>query len=160
MERVIKFLKKNKTKIAGIVITLAVGSVSAFVSGNYDTYEAYNKPVFSPPGWLFPIVWTVLYIMMGFAAGIIAESRDLDRGFALKLYVLQLSINVIWPILFFRFNAPKFALFWLALLIVVIVLTIKNFRTINKTAGNLLIPYLLWCVFAFYLNFGIVVLNS
>ncbi len=160
MDKAIDFIKKNKTKIVWIVLTLIIGGIGALLSGNYDVYKMYEKPALSPPGWLFPVVWTVLYALMGLAAGIIAESRDLDKGFALKLYVLQLAINVIWPIIFFRFNAPKFALFWLALLIVAIVLTFKNFRAINKTAGNLLIPYLLWCLFAFYLNFGIVVLNS
>ena len=160
MEKVINFLKKNKTKIGWVVLTLAFGGIGALIAGNTDTYDNYIQPPLSPPGWLFPVVWTVLYILMGIAAGIIAESRDLDKGFALKLYILQLLINVIWPIIFFRFESPKFALFWLALLIVAVFVTIKNFRTINKKAGNLLIPYLLWCGFAFYLNFGIVAFNS
>ncbi len=160
MEKVLELFKKYKTKIGWVVLTLVFGGVGALLSGNFGVYDAYNKPPLSPPGWLFPVAWTVLYILMGIAAGIIAESRDLDKGFALKLYIVQLIINIIWPIIFFRFKAAKFALFWLALLIVAVFITIKNFRTINKTSGNLLIPYLLWCAFAFYLNFGIVALNS
>lgn len=160
MEKVLEFIKKNKTKIVWALLTLGLGGVSALLSGNFGVYDQYNKPALSPPGWLFFVAWTLLYLVIGISAGIIAESRDLDKSFAIKLYLLQLVINLIWPVIFFRLNAPRFALFWLALLIVVAVLTFKNFKTINKTAGNLLIPYVLWCVFAFYLNFGIVILNS
>ncbi len=160
MERITSFIKKHKTKIGWVVLTLVLAGVGALLSGNYGVYEKYQQPPLSPPAWLFPVAWSILYILMGVAAGMVAESRDLDKGMALKLYLLQLAVNIMWPIIFFRFNMPKFALFWLLLLIITVFITYKSFSTINKTAGRLLLPYILWCLFAFYLNFGIVVLNS
>ncbi len=159
MQKIINFIKENKTKIGWVVVTLIAGGLGALLSGGFDTYKTYIQPPLAPPAILFPIVWTILYILMGIAAGIVAESRDLDKGKGLKLYVLQLAINVIWPILFFRFEALKFACFWLVLLIVAVVLTFLSFYRIEKKGAFLLLPYLAWCLFALYLNFGIVVLN-
>ncbi|MBO5746755.1 MAG: tryptophan-rich sensory protein [Clostridia bacterium] len=159
MQKIINFIKENKTKIGWVVVTLIAGGLGTLLSGGFDAYKTYEQPPLSPPAILFPIVWTLLYILMGIAAGIVAESRDLDKGKGLKLYVLQLAINVIWPIIFFRFDALKFACFWLVLLIVAVVLTIFSFYRIDKKAAFLLLPYLAWCLFALYLNFGIVVLN-
>ncbi len=160
MNRIVDFIKNNRIKLVWIALTLAAGGVGALLSGNFDAYKFYEKPPLAPPGILFPIVWTLLYIIMGLAAGVIAESYDLDKGKALKLYIFQLVINILWPLIFFRFNAPKLALFWLVLLIVAVVLTIRSFYPINRRAGLILLPYLAWCLFAAYLNFGIVVLNS
>ena len=160
MNRIVDFIKNNRIKLVWIALTLAAGGIGALLSGNFDVYKLYEKPPFAPPGILFPIVWTLLYIIMGLAAGVIAESYDLDKGKALKPYIAQLVINVLWPLIFFRFNAPKLALFWLVLLVVAVVLTIRSFHLINRRAGLILLPYLAWCLFATYLNFGIVVLNS
>lgn len=159
MQKILNFIKRNKTILGWIVVTLSVAGISALLSGDFDTYKQYIKPPFAPSALLFPIVWTILYIMMGIAAGIVANSRDLDKGNALKLYVLQLTINALWSVIFFRFEALRFAAFWLVILIVAIILTIKSFYAIDKKAGLLMIPYLLWCAFALYLNFAIVVLN-
>ena len=160
MNKIIAFLKSNRIKLVWIAVTLLAGGLGALLSGGFDVYDQYQKPPLAPPGILFPIVWTLLYIVMGLAAGVIAESFDLDKGRALKLYVLQLGINVLWPILFFAFQMPKLALFWLLLLIVTVALTIRAFYAVNRRAGLVLVPYFAWCLFAFYLNFGIVVLNS
>ena len=159
MQKIINFIKENKTKIGWVVVTLIAGGLGALFSGGFDTYKTYEQPPLPPPAILFPIVWTLLYILMGMAAGVVAESRDLDKGKGLKLYALQLAINVIWPIIFFRFEALKFACFWLVLLIAAVVMTILVFYRIEKKAAFLLLPYLAWCLFALYLNFGIVVLN-
>ncbi len=160
MQKIINFIKENKTKIGWVVVTLIAGGLGALLSGGFGDYKTYKQPLLSPPAILFPIVWTLLYILIGIAAGIVAESRDLDKGKGLKLYVLQLAVNVIWPIIFFKFEALKFACFWLALLIVTVVLTVFSFYRIEKKAAFLLLPYLAWCLFALYLNFGIVVLNA
>ena len=155
-----KFIKNNKTYILWAIITLAAGVLSALTAGNFGAYSSLIKPPLSPPGFLFPVVWTALYILTGIAAGIVAESRDLDRGNALKLYILQLFVNFLWPVIFFRFRAAKFALFWLVLLVIVVLATYKSFKSISSKASSLLIPYIVWLLFAFYLNFGIIILNS
>lgn len=160
MERIVMFLKKYKTQIGWVVITLLAGGIGALLSGGFGIYKALQKPPLSPPSFIFPIVWTLLYILIGIAAGNIAVSRDLDKGSALKLYIVQLLINILWPVIFFRFEALKFACFWLVLLIVAVLLTYRSFRNIDKKAALALLPYIAWTLFAFYLNFGIVALNS
>ncbi len=160
MGKISAFIKNNKTVFAWAVVTLLAGGLAALLSGGFDIYKTYNKPPLAPPAILFPIVWSLLYILMGVAAGRIAVSNDLDKGKALKLYILQLAINVIWPVIFFRFEAFKLACVWLALLIIVVFATYKSFRAIDKTASWLLLPYVAWLLFAFYLNLGFVALNS
>lgn len=144
--------------IAGLV--LAAGGLSALLAGNFDTYKLMEKPPLSPPGWVFPVVWSILYVLMAIAAVTVARSNDLDKSSALRLFIIQLVVNLIWPIIFFRFSAAKLALFWLLLLIVLVILTTRSFFSISKKAGWLMIPYVLWLFVAFYLNFGIVALNS
>ncbi len=160
MNKIKNFIKSNKTQLIWVAITLVAGGIGALLSGSYDVYKTVDKPPFSPPGWIFPVVWTLLYILIGWAAGNIAASRDLEKGLAIKLYLVQLFINILWPVIFFRFEAAKFALFWLALLIIAVVLTFLSFKRIDKKSAWLLLPYLAWCLFAFYLNLGIVALNS
>ncbi len=142
-----------------VAITLAVAGLGVLLAGNYTMYESINKPPLAPPAWLFPVAWSILYVLMGIAAGLIAGSEDIDKGRALRWYYLQLVINILWPVLFFRFELLSVALVWLALLIGAVLITWRQFRRISTTAGWLLVPYLLWCVFAFYLNAGIVILN-
>ncbi len=154
------FLKKYRTYIIYAAITLGLGILSAIITGGYDIYDNFVKPALAPPAIVFTIAWTVLYTIIGISAGMVAESNDLDKQTAIKLYLFQLIINVIWPIIFFKFETIKFALFWLLLLIIVAGLTLKNFFSIRKTAGLLFLPYFIWLLFAFYLNFSIVVLNS
>ncbi len=157
---IVKFIKDNKIKVFFAAFTLLLGFAVSFAAGGTEIYSTFKKPPFSPPGFLFPIVWTIIYILIGVAAGIVAESNDLDKGYAIKLYIVQLLINVLWPIFFFTLQAPKFALFWLVLLTVAALITMKNFTLIEKRAGILFFPYIIWLFYAFYLNFGIVILNS
>ena len=154
------FFKRYRTYIVYAAITLLFGVVSALISGGFSIYDNFIKPSLAPPAIVFPIVWTILYTVIGVSVGLVAESNDLDKQTAIKLYFLQLFVNVIWPIIFFRAQAIKFALFWLLILIIVAGLTLKNFFTIKKSAGLLFLPYFIWLLFAFYLNFSIVVLNS
>lgn len=160
MEKILYFIKRNKTVFAWVVVTLFAGGLAAILSGSFDIYETYNKPPLAPSAILFPIVWTLLYVLMGISAGRVAVSNDLDKGKALKIYILQLGVNIIWPVIFFRLEAFKFACIWLALLIILVFATYKGFKSIDKTASWLLLPYVAWLLYAFYLNLGFVALNS
>lgn len=155
-----KLWVKYKPYIITSAVVLGFAFLSNLLSGGTDAYAYANKPPLSPPGIVFPIAWTVLYTLMSIAAVIVAKSNDLDKGKALRLFVIQLVINYIWPIIFFGFSAPKIALVWLLLLIVAVLLTARAFFSVSRTAGWLLVPYIIWLLFAFYLNFGIVALNS
>lgn len=154
-----RFWQKFKPYIVQVALALAVGGLSALLSGNMDIYEDLIRPPLSPPGWLFPVVWTILYVLMGIAAGMIVTSGDTDRHRAMRLYYVQLVLNFLWSPLFFRFRLIAFAAVWLAALTAAVYGTQSRFRRISATAGWLLLPYLAWCVFALYLNIGFVVLN-
>ena len=160
MENIKQFIKRYRTQIIYALITLALGGLSALITGGYETYEMLKQPPLSPPAWVFPVVWSILYLLIGVAAGDVASTNDLDKDKALKLYFLQLLINLFWPLIFFRFDAIKFALFWLVLLIITAILTLKIFYDISKKAGLMFLPYVIWLFFAFYLNFGVIILNS
>lgn len=148
-----------KKLIVCLVVPLAVGGLSAFLTGNaMASFDSVVKPPLSPPGWLFPVVWTILYLLMGFASYLVSTA-DKASDSALTLYGLQLFVNFFWSIVFFRFENYFFAFLWLILLWILILLTILRFRQISKTAAYLLLPYLLWVSFAGYLNFGIWLLN-
>lgn len=150
---------KNKAHlIIAIFIPLAVGILSSLLSGSM-AYSAFNKPSFSPPSYLFPIVWTVLYILTGISSYIIYSSNSPDKRKALTTYAIQLFFNFFWSILFFGLSQYLLAFVWLILLIVLIVVMIYQFYQIQHVAAYLQIPYLLWCLFAAYLNFTIYMLN-
>lgn len=151
---------KFKPLAISILIALGVGGLSGFLTmGNMDIYGNINKPPLSPPPIVFPIVWTILFILMGISAYLIYESNSNLKEKALAIYGLQLVVNFFWPIIFF--NGQKFllAFVWLLLLVALIIETILIFKDINKKASLLLIPYLLWSIFATYLNLGVYLLN-
>ena len=146
-----------------VAIPLIVGGISGFISrGSMDAFEALDKPPLSPPGWLFPVVWTILYILMGIASYLVITSGQSQRKVsnALKIYGLQLLFNFFWSIWFFNLQLYYFAFIWLVLLWILIIITILSFYRISKPAAYLMIPYLLWVTFAGYLNLGIAMLNS
>ena len=150
----------NKSNlIISILIPLAVGSLSSLLSGNMTKYASLNQPFISPPGLLFPIVWTVLYILMGISSYLIYASDHPDRKNALKTYGLQLAFNFFWSILFFGASQYFLAFIWLAVMIILIAVMIYQFYRINPLAAYLQIPYLLWCLFAAVLNFMVYQLN-
>ncbi|HIT72277.1 MAG TPA: tryptophan-rich sensory protein [Candidatus Fimicola cottocaccae] len=151
---------KFKPLIISILIALAVGGLSGFISmGSMDTYENLQRPALSPPSWVFPVVWTILFILMGIASYIVYMSNSDIKGKALKVYAIQLAVNFIWPLIFFNGQKYFLAFVWLLFLIVLIVETILLFKEVNKKAAILLIPYLLWTIFAGYLNISIYLLN-
>ena len=145
-----------------IAIPLIVGVVAGFLTRNsMETFGLLEKPPLSPPGWLFPVVWTILYILMGIASYLVLESGENQEKIqnAMNVYFYQLVVNFLWPIFFFNLGWYLFAFFWLVLLWVLVWITIWGFYKISKPAGWLLVPYLLWLTFAGYLNFGIWYLN-
>ena len=148
--------------IIAILIPLAVGAVSgAISSGGMASFQQIDNPPLSPPGWLFPIAWTILYNLMGISSYLV-YSADAPAGQklrALTLYGFQLAVNFFWSIIFFNFQAYLFAFVWLVFLWVLIIWTISAFSKISKSAAWLLVPYLLWVTFAGYLNYGIYLLN-
>lgn len=153
---------KIKQLLLSIAISLGVGGLAAFLTRNsMDVYVSMNKPPLAPPGWLFPIVWTILYILMGISAYMIKDSQadEEKRSQALNIYGFQLVFNFLWSIVFFNFGNPLVAFIVLIVLWVLIVLMIKRFNEINPLAAKLQIPYLVWVTFAGYLNLGIYLLN-
>lgn len=152
--------QKYKPYILQVVLALAVGGASALLSGRMDGYDTLTQPPLSPPGWLFPVAWTILYLLMGIAAGLVQTSGDRDSRSALIIYYVQLGINFLWSPIFFGLGWVGFAAVWLALLTAVVYATCRRFAAITPAAGWLLIPYLLWCLFALYLNVGLVILNG
>ena len=146
-----------------VVICLLVGFISGqYTAGSVDTwYVTLNKPSFNPPNWVFAPVWTLLYLVMGIAAGLVWNQGPEDRNVkkALLLFLIQLLLNAIWSVLFFGMQNPTLALGEIFLLFISIYLCIKEFSQISKPAAWLMIPYLLWVAFATVLNLSIVLLN-
>lgn len=155
-------MKKWKPYVIGAALTLAVGALSGLLSaGGMLAYtENAAKPPLSPPGWVFSVVWSLLYILMGVGAtGIFLAPEGRERSRGLNLFVLQLAVNFFWSLLFFNAKAYGFSLLWLMLLWGLVLLMILSFRKVDKKAAILQIPYLLWLTFAAYLNFGVWRLN-
>ncbi len=153
--------KKWKNLLISVAVSLSVGIMSALLSmGGMRAYADMYKPPLSPPGWVFPIVWTILYVLMGIAAFLVFQSVGEDKKLALTLYVIQLFLNFGWSIIFFDLKAYFFAFAWLLVLWLFIYLAMKQFRQLNKTAGILMLPYLAWVAFAGYLNLAIAIYYS
>ena len=151
---------KIKPLVISLAISLGIGGLSAlFTKDSMEEYGMLNQPPLSPPGWVFPVVWTVLFILMGIAAYLVWEENGPGRKSALWLYGVQLAFNFLWTIIFFNTERRGFALIWLIILWGLILATLLRFRQENETAGKLMIPYLLWVTFAAYLNAGVWYLN-
>lgn len=151
---------KWKALLVALLIPLAVGGLSALLTRNFTAfYEQIQKPALSPPAIVFPIVWTILYLLMGISSYLIYTSYAENKQEALTLYGIQLLLNFFWPILFFGLQAYLISFLWLILLWVVIILMIRQFYIAVPVAAYLQIPYLLWITFAGYLNLMIFLLN-
>ena len=149
-----------KRLLIALAVPLAVGGLSAFASGSFsEQYAVVNKPPLSPPGWIFPVVWTLLYLAMGYASYLVMTVGGRDAKDALTVYYVQLALNFLWPILFFRFRLYTFAIFELILLIAAVTVMVIRFSHVDERAGYLTLPYLIWLCFALYLNIGVAVLN-
>lgn len=140
--------------------TLAAGALAGFFTGSSSAiYQAMIKPALAPPAFVFPVVWTLLYILMGISAWLIYETRQRGKHRALKLYILQLAVNLLWPVFFFGMDFYLFSFFWLLLLLLLVILMILRFYPLSPEAALLQIPYVFWLIFAGYLNFSIYLLN-
>ena len=162
-----------KALIISILIPLAVGTVAGLLTmGGMEVFATVNKPPLSPPAWLFPVVWTLLYTLMGISSYLIYSSEEPDKAEhgkngkendmkrkALSTYGYQLLVNFLWPVFFFDFQWYFFSFLWLVLLWILVAKMILEFWEISKIAALLNIPYLLWLSFAGYLNLGIWLLN-
>lgn len=153
---------KLKRLIVCLAVPLIIGGLSALLSGpGMELFASLEKPPLSPPGWLFPVVWTFLYLLMGLASYLVLESGGEQKQIsaALTMYGVQLAVNFFWSIFFFNMQLYLFSFFWLVLLWCLILATLISFYRLSKPAGLLLVPYLLWVTFAGYLNLAIALLN-
>jgi len=151
-------MSKFKIYAKSIFIPVAVGLIIGAITSSSMEYNTLNQPVLAPPSILFPIVWTILYVLMGVSYGIL-ESKSLVNSEIKFIYYLQLFVNSMWSIIFFTFEWRLFAFIWLLILILLIIIMIIKFYNKDKVAGLLQIPYLLWSLFASYLNLSIYLLN-
>lgn len=158
-------MQKSNWKIYAlwIALTEAVGLLAGLLTREATQLygEMILKPPLSPPAILFPVVWTILYALMGFgAARVYLAPASKERTRSLQLYLAQLAFNFFWSIWFFRFQAFGFAFVWLMALWALILLMILSFRKVDPLAALLQIPYLIWVTFAAYLNLGVWLLNG
>ncbi|MBQ4626860.1 MAG: tryptophan-rich sensory protein [Clostridia bacterium] len=155
--------KKIKTYVISIATALLTGGLSALLTmGNMDIYSRINQPPLAPPPWLFPVVWTILYVLMGIGAALVYNRKDYKPNevrTALIIYAVNLFLNFFWSIIFFNLEAYLFAFIWLVVLWGVIIAMIVSFRKVSPAAAYMQIPYLIWVTFAGYLNFAIYLLN-
>lgn len=152
----------RKTLLLCLAIPLAVGGLSAWLTRTQmKVFSALEQPPLSPPPWLFPVAWTLLYLLMGWASFrvLTADPSDRRTGRALGVYALQLVVNFLWPIFFFNLGWYFFSLLWLLLLWVLVWVMLALFARIEPSTRWLLLPYLIWTTFAAYLNWGIWRLN-
>ena len=143
-----------------ILISLGTGVVAGLLTrSSVADYAMLEKPSFAPPGWLFPLVWGILYVLMGISSYLVYESMCSNRTNALRIYGIQLAVNFLWPIIFFNFKLYFAAFVWILLLWVLILLMIISFYRCNKTSAYLQIPYFLWVTFATVLTYAVATMN-
>ena len=153
------FMSKIAIYVKSILIPLLIGGLVGIVTSKYIDYNSLVQPSWAPPSFLFPIVWTILYILMGISYGILKSNSLLDAKSS-NIYYLQLFVNALWSIFFFAFKWRLFSFFWILLLIILVYLMIRNFYAKNKLSGLLQLPYLLWIIFASFLNLTVYLLNK
>ncbi len=151
-------MAKIKTYIKSILIPVIIGGLVGLIIFRSIDYNYLIKPMFAPPSILFPIVWTILYILMGISYGIL-KSNNLNDCQVKSIYYFQLFVNALWSIFFFTFKWRLFSFLWILLLDVLVIIMIYRFYKKNKLSGLLQIPYILWILFASYLNLAIYLLN-
>ena len=147
-------MKKIK-KIFYLFTPIILGSIVGLIIKNQIDYSILNKPPLSPPKILFPIMWSILYILMGLSYYIYIKNSNKEN----KYYYIQLIFNLLWPILFFMLKKRFLSIIWILILNALIVITILSFKNKSKKASYILIPYFLWTLYATYLNIGIYLLN-
>lgn len=155
-------IKQWKVYLFWILLCESVGALSGWLSREgINIYEAtVNKPVFTPPSWVFPVVWPVLFALMGIsAARIYLSEPSRNRNWGLNLFLIQLAVNFFWPLIFFNLQAFGIAFVWLILLWVLVAVVIRLFWKVDRTAAWLLVPYIVWLTFAAVLNLFVYFVN-
>ena len=148
---------KIKTFIIFLLIPLLVGIIGTILGNTSMGYETINKPSFTPPGIIFPIVWTILYILMGISSYLVFKKEKNIKY--LKIYFVQLFFNMTWTLFFFNFKTYLFSFIWLLILLTLVIVITYKFYKSNKISGLLQIPYIIWLIFASVLNLSIFILN-
>lgn len=151
-------MSKLKTYAKSILIPIILGGIVGIIISGAIDYNTLQKPPLAPPSVLFPIVWTILYILMGVSYGILKDKLLVDDK-TQRIYYLQLFVNLLWPIAFFTLEWRLFAFIWIILLDILVFTMIMEFYKKNKVSGLLQIPYLIWLLFATYLNLAVYLLN-
>ena len=142
---------KRPPLLVSLLISLGTGVIAGFLTfGSMAQYQEMYHPPLAPPGWVFPVVWLLLYTLMGIASYRIYLKNP--KAEALKLYLIQLAVNFFWPVFFFNLEWQLFAAVWLLVLWYLVFVMIKEFARIDEGAARLMIPYLVWLTFAAYLN--------
>ena len=144
-------MSKFKVYAKSILFPVLIGGIVGLIISKFIDYNSLEKPFLAPPSIAFPIVWTILYILMGTSYGIL-KSNSLTDNDINSIYYSQLFVNALWSIFFFVFKWRLFSFFWILLLVILVIFMIIKFYNKNKLAGLLQIPYLLWILFASYLN--------
>ena len=149
----------KKRYLFWIALAEGVGTLAGWLTrdGVASFGEVFIQPALTQPSWVFPVVWGILYALMGVSAARVAAT---EKRLGLNLFILQLAVNFFWPLLFFNAHAFGFAAIWLGLLWVLVLLMILRFRKADPLAAVLQIPYLLWLTFALYLNLAVWRLNA
>jgi len=153
---------KLKALLPAVALPLAVGALAAFLTKDGMTmFNVMPKPPLTPPGWIFPAVWTALYILMGYASYLVwvSGASEIRKDRALTAYALSLGANFIWPLIFFGMELYLLAFIWLILLWLLSAAATLLFHYISEKAGKLMLPYMLWLSFAAYLNLGVWILS-
>ena len=148
-----------KKVIFYIGITVLIGSIPSFFIKIGDVYRSLNRPPLSPPGIIFPIIWTILFILMGISIYRIMMTNNSKRSEARLIYFIQLILNALWTPIFFGFRNYFLGFLWIIMLIILVITMIILFNKMDKISAYLNIPYLIWLVFALYLSFGVFILN-
>lgn len=140
--------------------TLGAGALVGYLTRDgMPFFESLQKPAFAPSGWVFPVAWSILYALMAYCMWLVLRAQGRDRLLLLGLYIAQLAVNLVWPVLFFICKALGLSFFWLILLLCLVLIMAVRFGRESRLAGWLLVPYLLWVTFAGVLNFCIARLN-
>lgn len=148
-----------KVLFINILIPIAFGFTGGFLGNSSEGFKNIPKPQFAPPGIVFPIVWSVLYILMGISSYLIYTSSNKNKKSALIIYGIQLLLNSLWTLFFFRLKWYLFSFIWILFIMLFVVIMICKFYKINKVSAFIQIPYLLWLIFASILNFSIYLLS-
>jgi len=150
-------MKNKLISIFQIIFPLIIGGIVALIINNYIDYNYLNKPPLAPPKILFPIAWSIIYLLMGISYYLYRKNNN--NKLTITIYYLQLFINALWSIIFFVFKLRLLAIIWIIILLITIIILLKQFKKENITSYYLNIPYLLWTIFATYLTIGIYLLN-